>query len=88
MGLTREEAGHGVIGSLACVSHAGANFSRTMVVKRDSVLELVEVAKEVLGRLVNCYAAGSDVLVDLALALLPPLGPEPALIGRHGQCGP
>lgn len=29
---------------------------------------------------------GSYVLVDLAFALLPPLGPKPALIGGDGQC--
>ena len=46
------------------------------------------MAEEVLGRLVNRHASGSDVFVDLALALLPPLGPEPALIGWHGQSGP
>jgi len=35
---------------------------------------------------VHSHFATGDVLVDFPLMALPPLGPEPRLIGRHRQC--
>ncbi len=41
--------------------------------------------KEHLGALVYGYFAGTDVRVDDAFTLLPPLRPKPALVGRNRQ---
>ncbi len=39
-------------------------------------------------RLVRCDSTGCHILVNLALAFLPPLGPKPALVSRCGQRRP
>jgi len=46
------------------------------------------VGEEVLTGLMDDHPAGRHVLVDLTLALLPLLGPEPRLVGRHWQRRP
>ena len=47
--------------------------------------ELLKVCAESVGRVVDCYLSALHVLVDLPLALLPSIGPEPLLICRHGN---
>lgn len=42
---------------------------------------------EGVGRLVSGDPVGSDVSFGLGLALLPPLGPEPLLVGAHRKVG-
>ena len=48
-------------------------------------IELVQVGEEVIGRLVHGHLAAGNVLVDFPLTTLPLFGPEPRLIGWHGQ---
>lgn len=38
-----------------------------------------------VGTVDDRHAAGGDMRIDFALHRLPALGPEPALVGRHGQ---
>lgn len=44
------------------------------------------MGEEALAGLVHGDPSGGHVFVDLALALLPPLGPEPCLVSRHWEC--
>ena len=44
--------------------------------------------KESLGTVNDRDAAGFDVLIDFPLHGLPPLGPEPSLVGGNRQDGP
>lgn len=46
------------------------------------------MVKEIDRRLMRCDSAGCHMLVNLALAFLPPLGPKPALVSRYGQRRP
>lgn len=43
------------------------------------------MGEEILARRVDDNPSGGHVIVDLALTLLPMLGPEPRLVGRHRQ---
>ncbi len=47
-----------------------------------------QVGNEVCGRIERGHLSASNGVVDLALALLPPLVPEPRLRRGHGMFGP
>jgi hypothetical protein len=57
-----------------------------LVLSRTSpAVEVIEVTDEVLGGFMGRHMPGLDMGVDLTLALLPALGPEPPLVGWDRQ---